>query len=72
MDIKFEFYNIDQQLFPNCVLKDKITAFYSFSFYISDVWSNDKIVNKVENVMENTYIFDLIDNLDYAVYTLWV
>ncbi len=29
------------------------------------------IVNKVENVLINTYIFDLIDNGVYVVYTLY-
>jgi hypothetical protein len=28
-------------------------------------------VNKVENVLENTYIFDLIDNVEYVVYALY-
>ncbi len=29
------------------------------------------IVNKVENVLVNTYIFDLIDNDVYVVYALY-
>ncbi len=29
------------------------------------------IVNKVENVLVNTYIFDLIDNGVYVVYALY-
>jgi hypothetical protein len=29
------------------------------------------IVNKVENVLVNTYIFDLIDNVVYVVYALY-
>ncbi len=28
-------------------------------------------VNKVENVLENTYIFDLFDNVEYVVYALY-
>jgi hypothetical protein len=30
-----------------------------------------RIVNKVENVLKNTYIFDLIDNVEYFVYALY-
>jgi hypothetical protein len=30
-----------------------------------------QIVNKVENVLVNTYIFDLIDNGVYVVYALY-
>ncbi len=29
------------------------------------------IVNKVENVCVNKYIFDLIDNVEYVVYALY-
>jgi hypothetical protein len=29
------------------------------------------IVSKVESVLENTYIFDLIDNVEYVVYALY-
>ncbi len=29
------------------------------------------IINKADNILENTYIFDLIDNVEYVVYALY-
>ncbi len=46
----------------------KILEKYSGVQSINNVYAN---VNKVENVLVNTYIFDLIDNGVYVVYALY-
>jgi hypothetical protein len=55
------------------LMKDEICPCFNCRIYtgvqsINNVYA---IVNKVENVLVNTYIFDLIDNGVYVVYALY-
>jgi hypothetical protein len=52
----------------NCFYKIVPTLIYAGVQSINNVYA---IVNKVENVLVNTYIFDLIDNGVYVVYALY-
>ncbi len=38
---------------------------------VQSIYNVFHIVNKVESVLENTYIFDLMDNVEYVVYALY-